>query len=225
MRDPRTVLCFGDSNTYGQSSEADRRLPYADRWVTHLQQILGPDFIVISEGLNGRTTVHDDPVDATFVGVGGGNLNGRRYILPCLHSHSPIDTVVLALGTNDMKTRFNLSAAEIRLGLRLLLNDIKQSASGPNGDAPTRIIVVSPPACQENPDNASWGFAGCNAKSCATIDAFRQEADEQRLPFVDLSSIATVGTDGIHFCASAAGPISKAIASHITEGHKRKERS
>ena len=28
---------------------------------------------------------------------------GSDYLLPCLHSHKPLDAVVIMLGTNDLK--------------------------------------------------------------------------------------------------------------------------
>ena len=212
--EPVTIVCFGDSNTFGQSADSDERLPYLDRWTTHLARLLGANANIIPEGLNGRTTVHDDPIDAAFVGVGGDNLNGRRYLLPCLHSHKPVDVVVLALGCNDLKTRFSLNADEVCRGLQLLVADVRQSGAGPGGGAP-KITVVSPPACNETADNKQWGFAGCAAKSRAVIEAYRDYCAVDGLDFVDLSQAAPVGSDGIHFSAKASLPIAKAVAKKV----------
>ena len=212
--DPFTILCFGDSNTHGQSSEALVRLARKDRWTTHLQQLLGEDYHVIPEGLNGRTTVLDDPTDCDFAGVGGGNMNGRRYLTPCLRSHKPVAAVVLALGCNDMKARFNMSAGDIRRHLKLLIADIRRSEAGEDGAAPC-VVVVSPPACEESAMALEWGFTGAAAKSRATIAGYRAECAEKDIPFVDLSVAAQVGTDGIHFPASAAEPIAAAVAAAL----------
>jgi lysophospholipase L1-like esterase len=212
---PLTVVCFGDSNTHGASADdSDVRLPYSDRWTTHLQRMLGSGFLVIPEGLNGRTTVHDDPLDSDFVGVGGVNLNGRRYLLPCLHSHKPISTVVLGLGCNDLKNRFNVTAEEIRSSLRLLISDIRLSGSGIDGNAP-EVVIVSPPQCVDTEQNQVWGFLGCAEKSLATIEAYRRECAEQGLAFVDLSAAAKVGRDGIHFTSKAAQPIAEQVVAAI----------
>ena len=214
--EPHCIVCFGDSNTHGANAEAEGRLPYADRWTTHLQCILGPEYSIIPEGLNGRTTVHDDPIDAAFAGLGGQNMNGRRYLLPCLHSHKPVAILVLALGCNDLKSRFNLNACEICLGLRLLIADARQSCTGPDGEPP-RIIVMSPPACKGTPTSTEWGFASVASKSRATIAVYRNECAAQDLPFVDLSSVAEVGKDGIHFAPAAAAPIAEAVAKAVLE--------
>ncbi|MGB5733865.1 MAG: GDSL-type esterase/lipase family protein [Thiohalocapsa sp.] len=99
----KSFLCYGDSNAWEMApmatvTSATRYLPN-ERWPSVLRDKLGPDFSVIAEGLNGRTTVFDDPID-------GAHKNGRTYLLPCLESHAPLDLVIIMLGTNDLKSRF-----------------------------------------------------------------------------------------------------------------------
>lgn len=97
----KTALCYGDSNTWGcvpmGSLSDDARHEEARRWPNVMQKALGADWRAIAEGLPGRTTVHDDPVE-------GGHLSGLAYLRPCLESHRPLDVVLLMLGTNDFKT-------------------------------------------------------------------------------------------------------------------------
>lgn len=45
-----------------------------------LQAALGEDFLVLEEGLPGRTTVFDDPVEES--------LSALPYLYPCLMSHA-----------------------------------------------------------------------------------------------------------------------------------------
>ena len=64
---PRTVVCYGDSNTHGtvaltSLTQKTRFAPEA-RWTSILQRDLGAGFHVIVEGQPGRTTTLDDPVD------------------------------------------------------------------------------------------------------------------------------------------------------------------
>lgn len=91
----KTVVCFGDSNTWGYVAGSDgERYPRAVRWPNRLQELLGPDWDVIAEGLSGRT--------ATFERPDSEGRNGLPYLLPCLLSHAPVDAVVIFLGTNDV---------------------------------------------------------------------------------------------------------------------------
>ena len=67
---------------------------------------LGAGWLVREEGLPGRTTVYPDP-------VAGVHKNGFAVLPAILESHRPIDVVVLMLGTNDLKHRFQAPVVEI----------------------------------------------------------------------------------------------------------------
>ena len=86
----RTILCYGDSNTWGFDPLSGDRLARHMRWSGVLQQALGEGWTVIEEGLNGRTTVWDDPIE--------GYKNGKQYLAPCLQSHRPLDLVIIMQG-------------------------------------------------------------------------------------------------------------------------------
>ena len=91
------ILCFGDSLTWGDDPACvGHRLSH--RWPVSLQDTLGPGYVIIEEGQCGRNIATDDPAE--------GEKNGMKYILPCLESHSPLDLVIIMLGTNDTKERF-----------------------------------------------------------------------------------------------------------------------
>ena len=59
----KTILCFGDSNTWGYNSSNQQRFGPDERWTGVLRKKLGAGFRIIKEGLNGRTTVWDDPIE------------------------------------------------------------------------------------------------------------------------------------------------------------------
>lgn len=59
----KTILCYGDSNTYGLRPDSNQRYPREIRWTGLLQKSLGEDYYVIEEGLSGRTTLWDDPIE------------------------------------------------------------------------------------------------------------------------------------------------------------------
>jgi lysophospholipase L1-like esterase len=91
----KTLVCFGDSNTWGYvPGSGGERFPREQRWPVLLQRALGDEWEVIAEGLGGRTATFDRPDSE--------GRNGLPYLLPCLHSHDPVDLVVIFLGTNDV---------------------------------------------------------------------------------------------------------------------------
>ncbi|MCR5002161.1 MAG: SGNH/GDSL hydrolase family protein [Lachnospiraceae bacterium] len=132
----KTILCYGDSNTYGYVPETGMRYPANVRYPGVLRMLLGDGFSVIEEGCNGRTTIHDDPVD--------GWKNGLDYLRPCLNSHKPVDIVILMLGSNDLKATFGLTAGEIAAGAGELVDVIQSFTAEKQGYVPA-IILVSPP--------------------------------------------------------------------------------
>ncbi|HCN78582.1 MAG TPA: GDSL family lipase [Verrucomicrobiales bacterium] len=138
----KTLLCFGDSNTWGFRPDSinaphPERHALDVRWTGVLARELGPEWRVIEEGQNGRTTVHDDPLNVA--------RNGKTYLPASLESHMPVDLVIMMLGTNDLKALHNLPPGEIAAGAAVLARMILGSAAGPGHRAP-RLLLVSPPA-------------------------------------------------------------------------------
>lgn len=209
---PKTVVCFGDSNTWGAWGHADKqgqRIPYYARWTTILQRRLGNGVSVVPEGLNGRTTVLDDPVSFLNSLPDTGTVNGSRYLPACLHSHKPIDLVVLGLGANDVKTRFSLSPAEIAKGCLMLIRMIKTSGCGPGG-APPALVLLSPPAMRLVEMHDDFGPHRA-ARSLAVIEAYRRLAEEEGAEFVSLADVPT-SEDGLHFDVEASAAIGGLVA-------------
>ena len=102
----KTILCYGDSLTYGANPvPGGARHAYEDRWPAALEAKLGGKARVIAEGLGGRTTVHDDWFTSA-------DRNGARVLPTLLHSHGPLDMVVIMLGTNDLKPFLGRTALE-----------------------------------------------------------------------------------------------------------------
>ena len=135
----KTIICFGDSNTYGRDPVNKGRLDKKTRWPGVLQDTLGAEYDVIEEGLNGRTTVWDDPVR------GGPKRNGSLYLLPCLESHAPINLLVMMLGTNDLKARFAVTPYDIGESMGALIEIAQNSQCGWNGNRPDILIMAPPP--------------------------------------------------------------------------------
>ncbi len=91
----KTVLCYGDSLTWGYNAETIGRHAFEDRWPSVLQKALGDQARIIPEGLNGRTTAFDDYLADC-------DRNGAKVLPTILQTHAPLDLVIIMLGTNDM---------------------------------------------------------------------------------------------------------------------------
>jgi lysophospholipase L1-like esterase len=204
----KTILCYGDSNTWGYNPRTQDRFTTAERWTGVLTQELGAAFRIVEEGLNGRTTVWDDPIE--------GYKNGKEYLIPCLESHRPIDLVVIMLGTNDLKTRFSVSAYDIAQSVAVLVDLVQRSTAGPAGGAP-RVLLVAPPVVGKLTGFAEM-FEDAQAKSAKFSEYYRNVADLYRCEFLDAAQvIVSSELDGIHFEADQHQKLGKAVAVRVKE--------
>ena len=203
----KTVLCYGDSNTYGYDPSTGLRYPESIRWTARLQKLLGSDYKVIEEGCNGRTTIYDDPIE--------GWKNGRDYLKPCLNSHKPVDIVIMMLGSNDLKEIFHLSPAEIAAGAEKLVKDIIDFTSEKQGFVPT-IILVSPPEIGEGITNSPfYGSFYENAieRSKQFPELYKKVADANSCVFVDAAEhIKPSVVDSLHLSPEAHEKLAEVFA-------------
>jgi lysophospholipase L1-like esterase len=201
----KRILCYGDSNTWGSDPAGDERFGDDVRWTGVLAKNLGGDYTVIEEGLGGRTTVRDDPTDLY--------RNGKDYLIPCVLSHRPLDLVVLMLGTNDLKTRFHVSAWDIADGMRFLGNIILASQAGRGNKAPQLLIMAPPPLVSSN---LLPHFTGAVEKSEQLAKHYAEVAQELGCHFLNAGEFArTSDLDGVHWEASEHMSLGKAVAEFI----------
>jgi len=132
----KTVLCFGDSNTYGTKPDRSGRYEAHQRWTGILQQQLGEDYYVIEEGLGGRTT------DLDHFNPQKPSRNGFEYFKACLDSHAPLDIVIIMLGTNDLKTVYDRSARDVAQALKQYPEYVRAFYESQKLQAPKIIIAV-----------------------------------------------------------------------------------
>ncbi|MEL7596966.1 MAG: SGNH/GDSL hydrolase family protein [Clostridiaceae bacterium] len=201
-----TILCYGDSNTWGYNPKTKTRYEKDIIWTSVLKKSLGDDYEVIYEGLNGRTTVWDDPIDGEY-------KNGKKYLLPCIHSHKPIDLVVLFLGSNDLKHRFSLQAVDVAKGVEALVKIIKGSDTGPNMQPP-KVLVVIPPPMEKGMENISVMCGGIE-KSLKFSEEFQNILQEQ-CDLIDASKIIRSSKiDGLHLDSEAHEKLGLYISQYI----------
>jgi lysophospholipase L1-like esterase len=171
-----------------------------------LRNELGEGYLVIEEGLNGRTTVWDDPIE--------GYKNGKEYLIPCLETHKPIDLVVILLGTNDLKMRFSVSAFDIANGAGVLVDIVQKSATGPGDKAPL-VLLLAPPPVAGLSDFAEM-FEGAKPKSERFSAHYWRVAQEKGCAFLDTAQvIVSSNLDGIHFEPGEHRKLGVAVAARV----------
>ena len=212
------IVCLGDSNTHGYCADpadcadpALARFNEEERWTCLLQKALGEGYLVVEEGLSGRTTVFPDPL---YEG-----LDALHYLYPCLKSHEPVSLLVVMLGTNDTKERLGANAFAIGLGLRRLLQRAQSvDCWGPGGRP--NILVVAPPVIGEEAASSPVAHEmgrGAVEKSRQVPGEFRRVAAETGAHFLDANELGCQFNriDFMHLTRRGHAALAAALAREI----------
>ncbi|GAA0799512.1 hypothetical protein DWX43_13810 [Clostridium sp. AF19-22AC] len=207
----KRILCFGDSNTWGAIPGDSARHPQDVRWTGVLQRELGEDYQVIEEGYNGRTSVHDDVVE--------GRLAGITYFAPCCDSQSPLDLIILMLGTNDLKARFAVNPETIAFGFGRYLDVLK---TVPMDGKKPEVLLVSPilinPAYRDNVLFYDMFGDGAYERSLGFAKAYKAFAEANGLHYMDAAQYGEASTkDGVHMEPQYHERLGKAFAEKVRE--------
>ncbi|MBQ1383668.1 MAG: hypothetical protein IIY73_07170 [Solobacterium sp.] len=196
----KTIVCFGDSNTWGYMPKkeepfvtAANRFPWNVRWPGVLQEKLGPAYRIVEEGLNGRTTAFECPMEE--------NRSGLQEIGICLEIQTPVDLVIIMLGTNDTKFTINLPPYVIAHGIDRLIRKIKGAGFGPDGADP-EILIAAPPHLGETIEE-TWSCTEFDRTSVAKdrelADYYKEAAARAGVHFVDTGALITADpADCVH---------------------------
>ncbi len=192
----KRILCYGDSITWGRIPGDDNtlRYPIDKRWTGILQNLLGNDYEVIEEGLNGRTTNLESPHKD--------GKNGATYLFSCLEAHKPLDLVILSLGKNDLKAKYDTTPESICDRIENCLRIIYEEGKTASGETP-KIILVSPCIIEEK-ERLRFGkkeidFLGAKQKSEKLGEMYLKIAKKYNIDFLDLAQYVKVSeVDGDH---------------------------
>lgn len=139
----KSVLCYGDSITWGYNPQDGTRFAFEERWPGVLQKELGDKYRVIEESVPGRTTNWDSPYLP--------ERNGRKSLPLVLESHMPIDLFILMLGTNDLWKALNLSASDIAASAMSLIWTVQKAMAGPGFGVPEILLIAPQPLGRLSP--------------------------------------------------------------------------
>ena len=208
----KNIVCFGDSNTYGYDNISLGRFARFERYPGKLQEMLGDDYYIIEEGLCGRTTSFEDPLTES--------LSGVSMITPILRTHNPVDLLIIMLGTNDVKARFNAMPANIAKALNRLIIKAQTTTDAWRGNKP-QILIVCPPPIGKTYEQKMFGAEmgpGCADKSAALAPLYKEVAELTGCHFMDAGSV-----DGVvmgeacemHLSKEAHAALAQALAAEI----------
>lgn len=191
------IVCLGDSNTHGYAADVSdnadggNRFNEDERWTMRLQEALGDDYLVIEEGLGGRTTVFSDPLHE--------GMDALSHVYPILMSHEPVDLLIIMLGTNDTKERFSASPLVIACGMERLIKKVKTIECWKDGKS--NILVVCPPPIREEfreVFSVEWMGPDCVRKSRELAPLYKAVCERNGVRFFNAEECEFNRVDCMH---------------------------
>lgn len=186
------ILCFGDSNTFGYDPRSwfGERYPADGRWVDILAEKTG--WQVLNRGQNGREIPH--------------RPRELEQTVRSLAANTPLDVLVVMLGTNDL-LQGNAPPATCQR-MEIFLSRVRPLCG--------RLLLVAPPAMKRG----AWvEDASLVSASEELARGYRALADRMEICFADGAAWnVDIAYDGVHF--SEAGH--RAFAEGIHEALRKR---
>lgn len=204
------IVCLGDSNTHGycadpaDCADGGNRFNEEERWTCLLQKALGDDYLVLEEGLGGRTSVFTDPLHE--------GMDALNVAYPILMSHEPVDLLIIMLGTNDTKERFSANAAAIAAGMERLIKKCKDTECW--GAHKPNILVVCPPPLGDGFHDEVMG-KGCVEKSKALAPFLKAVAERNSVHYLDAKDCEFNPVDFTHLTKKGHAQLARLLSNAI----------
>ncbi len=207
MEKLKTILCYGDSITWGYNPEDGTRFEYYQTWPGVMEKSLGSGYRVITEAISGRTTCWDLPY-APY-------RNGAEFLPMLLESHSPLDLVILMLGLNDLMKLVGKTADESAWGLLSLIRIILSPVFG---GTPPKILIIAPPSIGNLSAFNKMAFGRKKGESKKLVECYKAVAEVSKSEFMDSNKYLKVSDiDGLHPLPDQYEIFGKAVADKVRE--------
>ena len=199
----KKILCYGDSNTFGYNPFDASRLDEKTRWTALLQENLGSDFEIIEEGACDRTGIADN--DKGFL------YSAQRHFPKMITKTKNVDLLILAIGTNDLQFKYDLTVHQFENGLEKLIVTAKNNVR--------RIILIPPVILHENVLEGFFKFQFDEtsvSKSKKIGKIYRKLSNIYGLDYFDLNDfVKPSNADGLHYDSEGHKIISTKLSDYI----------
>lgn len=199
----KTILCYGDSNTFGFNPENGKRFDENSRWSGILKSEL-KKFEIIEQGLNNRTAIVE-------------NFNAIEYDasrhLPKILDVLNIDILLLAIGANDYQFQYSIDEFSFEIEYKKIIHFAKLKN--------IEVVIIPPPIIGDEILN-SWFSSLFNEKSVEKSKKFnfiyKKIAQELNCKFFDFNDfIKPSNIDGLHYTKESHKLIAQNLKLFIEE--------
>ena len=195
----RTILFFGDSNTYGYDPRSffGDRFPREVRWTSGVSGALEKEWNVFSDGMNGREIPSGKYELRHVFSLLQEGIRGHR-----------LDWFTVMLGTNDLFSTYpDFSAALVSEKMARFLNRIREAAPE------LSVLLIAPPLIgRENTESLEEQLLYKESLQLSIL--YKQIAMQRGHSFVNTAEWNIPMTfDGVHFSEEGH----RIFAEHMTE--------
>ena len=204
------ILVYSDSISWGIIPMSRNRFAFEQRWPGILENNLnklGQDVRVIEDCLNGRRTIYEDPVRS--------GRNGLIGLSQRIEVNSPLELVILMLGTNDFQANHDHTALDAAKGMKALIDEIRHTTLEPGMIKP-KILVIAPPPILEPKGDIAMKFKDGHKKCVGLAKAYKKLCEDESCNFFDAEKVTTSSKiDGVHFDLDQHAKFGDAISDYV----------
>lgn len=210
----KKILVFGDSNSWGYNPCNKRPFPPYEqwedgiRWTDVMQDRLGDGYLVLTDGLCGRTASAKDDIEPYTC--------GREQIIPALRSRSPLDLLVLMLGSNDLKVRYGYTAYDVAQSVGMVVETALTAKDAFYDCRPNVLLLCPPPLGDLRRSFFALEFQGSEETSKRMAPFFEIVAARYQTAYLNVGEYARFSdSDGLHLEADQHLRLGEAVAAKV----------
>lgn len=208
----KNILVYGDSMSWGLVPGTRKRLSFDERWPGILENICNQKSVtirVLENCLNGRRTAWEDPFKP--------GRNGMQGIQQVVEMNSPLDLIILMLGTNDFQAVHTNTAIQAACGVAALIQAMGMAPIEPGMPVPPVLLVV-PPQISQPKGLMADNFGDVQQKCLGLAEKYMDVSRELKTYFYDASQVVcTSEIDGVHLDKTQHRLLGEALAVETTK--------
>lgn len=198
----KTILCFGDSNTWGHNPVDCSKLKKP--WPEILTELM-PEDEIIQNGLCGRTSAFD---------ISEAGKNGLTSFKELFDNGLYADLIIIMLGTNDTLKEADKTPQESTAAIKEYIHIIRKNLPE------CKTLVISPVHIKEcsltHPIFGELYTKRSVDSSLNTAAEYKKLADEENVYFMNAAIYAQASDiDGIHMVPEEHEKLAKAVFDKI----------
>jgi len=203
----KQILVYSDSLSWGIIPNTRKRLPFEKRWPGVLEKELyskNEKIRVIENCLNGRRTVWEDPFK--------NGRNASKDLAQAIEINSPLEKVILMLGTNDFQCTHENNSWLSAQGTGKLINIIKHAPIEPDMPVP-EILVIAPPVITKPRGYIKNKFEGSEKRYSNLGNELEKISKEHSVGYFNSAQVIEASeVDGIHMDEKEHKILGEAVA-------------